>query len=105
MVTTVVLLNVRGERINEVAQELLAIEGITEVYSVAGRYDLVVMVRTRGTEELAEVVTSRMLKVEGITHSETLTAFRVYSHHDLERMFSIGLEAGGAEEDAGWEAS
>lgn len=92
MVTTVVLLNVRGNRINEVAQEILDIEGVSEVYSVAGRYDLVVMVRTRGTEELADVVTSKMLKVEGITHSETLTAFRVYSHHDLERMFAIGLE-------------
>ncbi len=100
MVTTVVLLNVQGNEINEVAQALLEIPGVTEVYSVAGRYDLVVMVRTRGTEELAEVVTSRMLKVPGITHSETLTAFRVYSHHDLERMFSIGLEAGGPESGA-----
>lgn len=92
MVTTVVLLNVASDRINEVAQEILDIEGVTEVYSVAGRYDLVAMVRTRGTEELADVVTSRMLKVGGITHSETLTAFRVYSHHDLDRMFSIGLD-------------
>ncbi len=105
MVTTVVLLNVRGERINEVAQALLEIQGVTEVYSVAGRYDLVVMVRTRGTDELAEVVTSRMLKIEGITHSETLTAFRVFSHHDLERMFSIGLEGGTFDEDAEEEPS
>jgi hypothetical protein len=33
-----------------------------------------------------------MLQVPGITHSETLIAFRVYSKHDLESMFSIGLE-------------
>ncbi|MGD2113863.1 MAG: Lrp/AsnC family transcriptional regulator [Acidobacteriota bacterium] len=92
MVTTVVLLNVKSDRINEVAQKILDIHGVTEVYSVAGRYDLVVMVRTKGTDELAEVVTNEMLKVQGITHSETLTAFRVYSHHDLERMFAIGLE-------------
>ncbi len=98
MVTTVVLLNVAGDRINEIAQQILDIEGVTEVYSVAGRYDLVVVVRTKGTEELAEVVTSRMLKVQGITHSETLTAFRVYSHHDLDRMFAIGLDSPGAGE-------
>jgi len=98
MVTTVVLLNVESDKINEVAQEVLKVPGVTEVYSTAGRYDLVVMVRTRGTEELAEVITSRMLKVTGINHSETLTAFRVYSHHDLERMFAIGLEGPGSGE-------
>lgn len=92
MVTTIVLLNVQPQHIDRIAQEVLDVEGVTEVYSVAGRYDLVVVVRTRGTEELAQVVPNHILKVEGITHSETLTAFRVYSRHDLERMFSIGLE-------------
>lgn len=100
MVTTVVLLNVEGDKINEVAQQILDVPGVTEVYSVAGRYDLVVMVRTRGTEELADVVTSQMLKVGGITHSETLPAFRVYSRHDLERMFAIGMETP-TDDDAG----
>ena len=92
MVSTVVLLNVLRDQINEIAQKLLEIDGVHEVYSVAGRFDLVVIVRTRDTEEVADVVTRDMLKVEGITRSETLTAFRVYSRHDLERMFSIGME-------------
>lgn len=94
MVTTIVLLNVQPREIDRIAQEILDVQGVSEVYSVAGRFDLVVMVRTRNTEELAEVVTSHLLKVEGITHSETLTAFRVYSRHDLERMFAVGLEDG-----------
>jgi DNA-binding Lrp family transcriptional regulator len=92
MVTTIVLLNVQPQHIDRIAQEVLEVDGVTEVYSVAGRFDLVVVVRTRGTEELAQIVPSRILKVEGITHSETLTAFRVYSRHDLDRMFSVGLE-------------
>ena len=96
MVTTIVLLNVQPQGIDRIAQEILAVDSVTEVYSVAGRYDLVVVVRTRDTDELARVVPSRILKVEGITHSETLTAFRVYSRHDLERMFAIGHEEGGA---------
>jgi DNA-binding Lrp family transcriptional regulator len=90
MVSSVVLLNVDRDRINEVAQELLAITGITEVYSVAGRFDLVAIVRTPSPDALADVVTGKMLKVSGITSSETLTAFRVFSRHDLDRMFSIG---------------
>ncbi|MFP3941600.1 MAG: Lrp/AsnC family transcriptional regulator [Thermoanaerobaculia bacterium] len=94
MVTTIVLLNVQPKEIDRIAQEILDVDGVTEVYSVAGRYDLVVVVRTRGTDELAQVVPSHLLKVEGITHSETLTAFRVFSRHDLERMFAVGLDEG-----------
>jgi DNA-binding Lrp family transcriptional regulator len=92
MVTTIVLLNVQPREIDRIAQEILDVDGVTEVYSVAGRFDLVVMVRTRNTEELAQVVPNHILRVEGITHSETLTAFRVYSRHDLDRMFAVGLE-------------
>lgn len=43
-------------------------------------------------EALVDLVTTQMLKVNGITDSETLIAFKVYSKHDLERMFEIGVE-------------
>lgn len=92
MVSSVVLLNVAHGRINEVAEKLAEFEGISEVYSVAGRYDLVAIVRVQDNEGLAELVTEQMLHVEGITNSETLIAFRVFSRHDLESMFSIGIE-------------
>src|SRR5690606_14031563 len=92
MISSVVLLNVEHGRINEVAERLAELEGISEVYSVAGRYDLVAIVRVAQTEELADLVTEQMLHIKGITNSETLIAFRVFSRHDLESMFSIGLE-------------
>lgn len=92
MVSAVVLLKVDRERINDVATELAELRGITEVYSVAGRYDLVAVLRVPDNESLADLVTNRMLMVEGILDSETLIAFRVFSRHDLEAMFSIGLE-------------
>jgi DNA-binding Lrp family transcriptional regulator len=92
MVSAVVLLKVDRESINEVATELAELRGITEVYSVAGRYDLVAVLRVPDNESLADLVTKRMLMVEGILDSETLIAFRVFSRHDLEAMFSIGLE-------------
>jgi DNA-binding Lrp family transcriptional regulator len=90
MVTALVTLKVDRKRVNEIAVELSEIEGIAEVYSVSGRVDLVVLVRTRNTDELAKVITEEMLKVEGILDSETMLAFRAYSRHDLEAMFSIG---------------
>lgn len=62
---------------------------ITEVYSTAGRYDLAVIVRGENNESLEELITTRLLKVEGIVKSETLIAFRAYSRYDLERMFDM----------------
>ena len=92
MITAMVLLNVERGRVNEVAERLAELAGITEVFSVAGRYDLVAILRVRSNEELADLVTRHMLQVAGITQSETLIAFQVFSKHDLERMFAIGAE-------------
>jgi len=92
MVTAIVLVNAKRDAVNETAQALVAIEGVAEVYSVAGPWDLVAMVRVRSNEEMADVVTNHMLKLTGIEETTTLIAFRAYSRHDLERMFSIGME-------------
>ena len=92
MVTALVLMNVDRDKINAAADTLADMAGISEVYSVAGRYDLVAVIRVPNNEAMAALVTGRMLKVPGIQSSETLIAFRAHSHHDLETMFSIGLE-------------
>lgn len=92
MVTALVLLNVVRDKVNEVAEKIADMEGVTEVYSVAGRYDLAVVIRVKDNEQLADVVTKEIRKVEGIEKSETLIAFRVYSRHDLESIFSIGFK-------------
>lgn len=90
MVTALVLLSVERDRISGVAEEIAAIPGVTEAYSVAGRHDLAVIIRVKETDQLAAVVTDRIRKIDGIQQSETLIAFRVYSKYDLEGVFSIG---------------
>ncbi len=92
MIHAIVLLEVNRDRINEVAQELAGMDGISEVYSVAGRWDLVAMLRAGGSEDLAAQITEHLLKTPGIRRSETLIAFRVLSRYDLDRLFSVGLE-------------
>ena len=92
MVTALVLLNAERSKINAVAEKIADMKGVTEVYSVAGQYDLAAVVRVKSNEELADVVTKRMLAVTGITKSETLIAFQVFSKHDLDSMFAIGFE-------------
>ena len=87
MVTAFVLLNVERGQINAVAETLGDVPGIAEVYSVAGRYDLVAVLRVKTNEALADLVTKSIRDVAGITHTETLIAFRAYSRHDLEAIF------------------
>ncbi len=92
MVTAIILMKVERERINETAQALADMKGISEVFSVSGQYDLIVIARVNSTEELSDLVTVNMVKLDGIRSSETMLAFRTYSRHDLEGMFSVGFE-------------
>lgn len=92
MVNAIVLINVERAAVSPVAQQLLEFDGVTEVFSVAGRYDLVAILRVKTNEAIADLVTNKILAVDGITRTETLIAFKVFSKFDLERMFSIGAE-------------
>ena len=92
MVAAVVLLNVQRGQVNETAQSLLEIDGVAEVYSVTGEYDLVALLRLHRYEDLAEVVTTRMIQLPAITKTNTLMAFQCYSREDLQQAWDIGVE-------------
>jgi DNA-binding Lrp family transcriptional regulator len=85
------LINAERNRINEVAEKLQELEGISEVYSVSGNYDLVAIVRVKTNDDLANLVTKKMLAIEGIAKTETMLAFQAFSRHDLEAMFALGM--------------
>jgi DNA-binding Lrp family transcriptional regulator len=91
MVTSIILINAERNRINEIAEKLQAITGISEVYSVSGKYDLVAIVRVKTNDDLADLVTIKMLTTGGITKTETMLAFQAFSRHDLEAMFAVGM--------------
>jgi DNA-binding Lrp family transcriptional regulator len=92
VITTVVLATCDIHQIPETAQAIADIEEVTEVYSVAGDYDLVVMVRVREHEDLARVVSEQIAKIPGVDRTQTLVAFKVFSRHDVEALFSLGFE-------------
>jgi DNA-binding Lrp family transcriptional regulator len=91
-VHAVVLVQCEIDEIPEAAQAIAAIDGVSEVYSVAGEFDLVAVVRVLDHDKLATVIPGGIAKVDGVVRTETLIAFQVYSKHDLERMFSIGFD-------------
>lgn len=91
MVTSVILIKVERKKINEVAEQLAEMPGISESYSVSGKYDIVAIARVANNEELAELVTKKMLNIDAIQKTETMLAYKAYSRHDLEAMFNIGM--------------
>jgi DNA-binding Lrp family transcriptional regulator len=92
MTTAIVLLNTEHDKVNAVADELAALDGVSEVHSVAGRVDLVAILRVPENDALADLVTDDIRQIDGITDTETLIGFRVHSSHDLETMFSVGMD-------------
>lgn len=92
MITTIVLIRAEPSQVPAVAQRLAGIDGVTEVYSVSGEWDLVAIVRVPEYEKIAEVVTEVFPTVQGIQRTQTLTAFRAYSRKDLQQAWDIGVE-------------
>jgi DNA-binding Lrp family transcriptional regulator len=92
MISALVLMNVARSSVNATAQALLEIPGVAEVYSVTGEYDLVAILRLARHEDLSEVVTERMTKIDGIIQTRTMIAFKAYSREDLEQAWDIGVE-------------
>ena len=92
MLTAIVLIDAQPAHIPEVAAEIAEIKGVSEVYSVTGKTDLVAMVRVAEHEQLADVIADRIGKVAGVLRTETYIAFRAYSSVDLEQAFALGLD-------------
>jgi DNA-binding Lrp family transcriptional regulator len=91
MVTSFILINVERTKINEVATQLVDITGVSEVYSVSGKYDLIAIVRVPANDDLAALVTDNLGNLDSILKTETMLAFKTFSRHDLEAMFAVGM--------------
>src|SRR5579872_2008306 len=90
MIHAFVLIDGLPSRVADLAVELAEIEGVSEVYSVAGEADLIAVVRVAHHEELADVVTGRISCLDGIVGTRTLIAFQAYSRKDLDAIWDLG---------------
>ncbi|MGP6156067.1 MAG: Lrp/AsnC family transcriptional regulator [Vulcanimicrobiaceae bacterium] len=90
MITAFIMLTVQPGRVKPLAESLLDVPGVAEVYSVAGPFDLVAIVRVRRHEDLAALVTEHVAGLDGIVRTETLTAFRAFSKRDLGLIWDLG---------------
>ena len=92
MFTAFVMIQAERRRMQDVARRLAEIPGVEEVYSVTGEWDIVAVLRLKEYEDLAEIVTGRMVEIPGIVRTNTHLAFRAFPQSLLERSFSVGLE-------------
>ena len=92
MLTAFILVKSSREALTSLGPRLADVGGIAEVYTVTGEWDFVAIVRVREQDELADVVTQRLTRLEGVERTQTMVAFQQFSAHDLEAMFGLGME-------------
>lgn len=90
MINAIILINAERTKINSVGEQLVGLAGITEVYSVSGRFDLVAIIRLPHADDLAELMTEKVIKVEGIIKTESMVAFKTLTKQDVASMFELG---------------
>ena len=90
MTHAIVLIEAERTALPTLGETLAGIEGVAEAYSVTGEWDFVAIVRVPKHEKLADTVPGTIGQLEGVTRTQTMVAFEVFSRHDLEAMFDIG---------------
>ena len=65
MVTAIVLIRATMGRTPDIAEALLQLPEVSEVYSVTGEYDLVAMVRVQQYDQMADAVPSKLASKTG----------------------------------------
>jgi len=88
--TAIVLIEAERDALTTLGGALADLDGVAEAWSVTGEWDFVAIVRVPRHEQLAEVITGRLVTLPGVTRTQTMVAFEVFSRHDLEAMFSLG---------------
>jgi DNA-binding Lrp family transcriptional regulator len=86
----IVLIEAERGALSTLGGELAGLDGVAEAYSVTGEWDFVAILRLREPDQLAHVVTEALAQLPGVTRTQTMVAFEVYSRHDLEALFSVG---------------
>lgn len=92
MVTAIVMVQAERHSIQETAMELASVPGVREVYSVTGEWDIVAILKFAQYEDLDDIVTGHLRKIQGISKTQTMLAFRAYNEEVLDQGFGVGLD-------------
>jgi DNA-binding Lrp family transcriptional regulator len=90
MTHAIVLIKAERTALPDLGGQLADVRGVAEAYSITGEWDFAAILRLREQDDLAHVITEQLAQLPGITKTQTLLAFEVYSRHDLDALFSVG---------------
>ncbi len=65
-------------RLEEVANALMEIEGVSEIHSITGTYDLLVKLYAATYDDFGDLIPDQVQKVPGIRDTTTMLAFRAF---------------------------
>ena len=71
-----VLIKASTKELKTLINNLLFIDEVSEAYSIAGLWDIIIKIDTERFENLAKVITEKIIKIEGIEETLTLMAFQ-----------------------------
>ena len=92
MITAIVMIKCEVGKVHSVSEALVDLDGVGEVYSISGEYDILAIIRVKEYDFMAKVVSDDIARIDGITGTNTHMAFRCYSKHDMEKMWASYLE-------------
>ncbi len=78
MKSAFVLVKCELGRIEEVANVVMEIDGVSEGHSITGPFDLLVKMYAPTYEDFGDLIPDLLQKVKGIRETETLLAFRAF---------------------------
>jgi len=65
-------------RVEAVANAVMEIDGVSEVHSVTGPFDLLVKLYAPSYDDFGDIIPDRLQKIPGVRDTETLLAFRAF---------------------------
>ena len=88
MITSIVMIKCETGRVKFVSEKIVDIDGVAEVYSITGEWDILTVIRVKAFDSLATIVSEKIASTPGITKTLTTMAFRCYSKHGMEKMWA-----------------
>jgi DNA-binding Lrp family transcriptional regulator len=73
-----VLIKCELGRLGDVADALIEMEGVSEVHSITGEYDLLVKIYAPTYDDFGDLIPDRVQKIPGVRQTDTLLAFRAF---------------------------
>ena len=85
-VSALVGLNIDSKIRDGVINELLKLDEVKEMSEITGRFDLIILVKSKSLEELHRLLSVKIGRINGVSHSETFIEMK---RHNIEGKYYL----------------